>query len=53
MAEHILLERGGWSRLFIGPLCLEYHPKELKLVVRHKGQEQVISYNTLSHAVKP
>lgn len=47
MAEHIVLERGFWSRLFFGPLRLEHRPDELKLVVRHKGQEQFISFSEL------
>ena len=43
MTEHKGVERGFWGRLFFGPLCLEHHPEVLKLVVRSKRKEQVIS----------
>lgn len=47
MAEHLVVERGFWARLFLGRLRLEHHPEVLKVVVQRKGREQVISYSEL------
>ena len=37
MAEHLVVERGFWARLFLGRLRLEHHPEVLKVVVQRKG----------------
>ena len=47
MAEHMVVERGFWARLFFGPLRLEHHPEVLKVVVQRKGSEQVIAYSEI------
>ena len=47
MAERMVVERGFWAQLFLGPLRLEHHPEVLKVVVQRKGTEQVISYAEL------
>ena len=51
MAEHLVVERGFWARLFLGRLRLEHHPEVLKVVVQRKGREQVISYSELKSFV--
>ena len=51
MAEHLVVERGFWARLFLGRLRLEHHPEVLKVVVQRKGSEQVISYSELKSFV--